>query len=279
MVYDRATHGTVATRRGRRVSDASIKRAISLISSVIDWTIGQDLHGAPTENVLRSFDRSILRESKPHDRHLRPAQFVQVLESIKNEEHRRILVVLVGTGMRSGELISLAWDEVDLKSRMIEFGNLDPDKTKNSRPRRIPMSGAVVKALTAQKTAQQLEASRYAKLKDTLYVFPNRLSGRPRTHLGYLGKQVKRLSGIKSYRNHDLRHTFGSWAIQQKIDLIALSKVMGHSDLTTTGRYAKHIDDTVAEQFRDLKVPEVAQSAAHSSGFVKPRTRTAKKAR
>ena len=279
LVYDRATQGTKPTRKGRRVSDASIKRSLSVLSAIFDWSIAQDLHGAPSENVVSSYDRSGLTESKPHDRHLRPAQFIQILDSLKNEEHKRILIVLVGTGMRSSELLTLQWGEVDMPSQTIEFGNLDPDKTKNSKSRRIPMSAVVLKALAAQKTAQRDATKRYPKLKDTRYVFANRLTGEPRVHLGYLGKRVKRMSGIKSYRNHDLRHTFGSWAIQQQIDLIALSKVMGHSDLSTTSRYAKHIDDTVAAQYRRMQVPETAQPAAQSSGFAKTEKRNTRKRR
>lgn len=267
LIYDRSAGAARPTRRKRKVTDASIRRALSLISSVIAWSMERDLYGAPRENVARTFDRSRLKEAKPIDRHLRPAQFAQVLAAVKNEEHRRILTVLVGTGMRSDELCTLRWSEVDLGSRLIEFGNLDPEKTKNSGSRRIPLSNEVTTALLAQRAAQKTAAKRYPKLKDTPLVFPNRLTGEARSHLGYLGKRVKILTGMKGYRNHDLRHTFGSWAIQQGIDLIATSRVMGHSTLAMTSRYAKHVDDSIAAQFRQMRIPVTAQSTAHSSGF------------
>lgn len=273
LVYNRSVKSAAPTRRKRKVSDASIRRSLSLISSVIDWAIERDLHGAPAENVMKTFDRSRLKESRIVDRHLRPAQFVQVLNSLKNQEHRRILITLVGTGMRSSELLTLTWTEVDFDSRVIEFGNLDPGKTKNSRARRIPMSSEVYKALLAQRTAQKKDAKRYRKLLDTPFVFPNRLTGEPRSHLGYLGKRVKHLTGLNSYRNHDLRHTFGSWAIQQGIDLIATSLVMGHSTLAMTSRYARHVDDSVAAQFHDLRLPVSAHKTAHSSGLTEKRSR------
>lgn len=267
VAYNRKAKAVKPVRKPRHVSDASIRRALSLISSVIDWTIEQELHGAPAENIMRTFDRSKLKESKPLDRHLRPSQFLRIMETIKNEEHQRIIMVLVGTGMRTSELLTLTWDEVDFANRNIEFGNLDPDKTKNSHARRIPMTSEVFDALTAQRTAQGILAKRRPKFKDTRYVFPSRVSAGPRSHLGYLTKRVKALTGLKSYRTHDLRHTFGSWALQQRMDLIAVATVMGHSDVSTTSRYARHVNDSIAAQFRELRVPTPAQQPAQSNGL------------
>lgn len=235
-------HGCKPENIKRNVSDATIKRHLSLISSVVKWSIDQQMEGAPTENVVRTFDRSGLKETKPIDRHLRKGQFEQILSALESDEDRRILTVLVGTGMRTSEFLDLRWGEVDFDQRVIEFGNLDPDRTKSSRARRIPIMPIVFEALTAQCAASYSE--------DTGYVFPSPLGGGRRYGLSSLKSRVRRVSKIERFRIHDLRHTFASWALQRGVDPFAIAAVLGHADIQTTARYARHISDSALDKFK-----------------------------
>lgn len=225
-------------------SDATIRRYLSFISGVIKWSIDQDLEGAPNENIMKTFDRSGLKESKPMDRHLRPEQFLSILNSLTSEQDKRMLIVLVGTGMRLSEFLDLKWSEVDLKHRVIEFGNLDPSRTKSRRARRIPILPPVAEALTAQCVV--------SSSVDRGYVFPSPVGGGRRYRLSSLLNRVRKNSGIENFRIHDLRHTFASWALQQGVDPFAISLVLGHSDVKTTARYARHISDSALAQFQDV---------------------------
>lgn len=47
------------------------------------------------------------------------------------------------------------------------------------------------------------------------------------------------LSGIQDFRFHDLRHTFASWYMMHGGDLYELAKILGHSNIKMTERYAK----------------------------------------
>jgi integrase len=44
---------------------------------------------------------------------------------------------------------------------------------------------------------------------------------------------------IKGLRFHDLRHTFASWYMMNGGDLYELAKILGHSNIKMTERYAK----------------------------------------
>ena len=46
-------------------------------------------------------------------------------------------------------------------------------------------------------------------------------------------------AGIKDFRFHDLRHTFASWYMMNGGDLYELAKILGHSNIKMTERYAK----------------------------------------
>jgi integrase len=255
-------HGST---KDKRRSDATIRAYLVFMSCVIKHAIEYELEGAPAFNPLKSFDRSMLRTSPIIDRQLRPNQWQEVLKVCGNDEHRRLVTVLVGTGMRTGELMGLSWSELDFITKNIEFGNNDGDRTKSSRSRRVPMLPVVHEALSTQMAYQQKHRIYVA---DGL-VFPSPHTGGPRSSLGYLNKILKKGSGLKTFSIHSLRHTFASWCLQQGTDPLAVRDLLGHSTLSTTTRYARHVNDSVAEKFRSLQLPIAAQNAALSIAFTK----------
>jgi site-specific recombinase XerD len=51
-------------------------------------------------------------------------------------------------------------------------------------------------------------------------------------------RKAHKLSGIKHYRFYDLRHTFASNLVMNGVDLVTVSQLMGHKDLSMTKRYS-----------------------------------------
>lgn len=258
-------HGARDT--GRRVSDPTIRKNLSTISAVYKHVMDLGLANAPRVNPLKTFDRSNLKTSKKVDRHLRANQFEEILAACKKPVHRTMLITLVGTGMRSGELMQLYWAEIDFKAQFIEFGNVDPDRTKTSRSRRIALLQVVIDELTAHKR-QQMRDGEY---DPEGLVFPSWMTDergrkvqRRRRDLKYLIKMVRSRTKIKGYWNHGLRHTFASWALQQGMDADAIRRTLGHTTFSTTSGYAHHIDDSMAAQMRQLQLPVTAQSTAQT---------------
>jgi site-specific recombinase XerD len=66
---------------------------------------------------------------------------------------------------------------------------------------------------------------------------PGATSGRQRVE-GSFDDLLER-AGIKDFRFHDLRHTFASWFMMNGGDLYELAKILGHSNIKMTERYAK----------------------------------------
>ena len=68
-----------------------------------------------------------------------------------------------------------------------------------------------------------------------LTIFPEFFAG-PFQH-GVVGRAAE--AGLVTIRLHDLRHTFASWYMMNGGDLYELAKILGHSNIKMTERYAK----------------------------------------
>jgi len=266
-------------RRQAGASDDTVRRALSFISAVYKF---QNRAGTKIANPLQTFDRSVLKQSKPRDRHLRVNQFQRVLDSCESDEHRRILIVLVGSGMRTSEVLDLTWEQVDLKNKVIIIGQAGDVSTKTYRSRRIALFPEVVDALTAQ----QLHRKKTIKsetsdgcLQPSDLVFPSNVTGERRYDLNYLRKVIKKRTGLKSFTIHALRATYASWLLQRGNDPLRVRDSLGHSTLSTTTRYAHHLADQALNEIRDLGFPLTAQKTAQNVGISDTPQKTNKKKR
>ncbi|MHB8232054.1 MAG: site-specific integrase [bacterium] len=135
---------------------------------------------------------------------------------------RPIVVTALNTGMRKGEILSLTWDRVDLKNRIILL-----DKTKNGERREIPVNDTLYRALSG-----------LTRRLDIKLVFPNPETLKQYYDLkGTFGRALAK-SHITDFRFHDLRHTFASRLVMKGIDLTTVKELLGHKDVKMTLRYA-----------------------------------------
>ena len=125
--------------------------------------------------------------------------------------------------MRLEELLSLKWEQVDLERREVRLV-----LTKSKRPRMVPLSERAVAVFVAGPRDHRAST----------YVFINSATGERYRTIKRAFRTACRRAELADIRFHDLRHTFASWAVQSGVDLYPLSKIMGHSGLQMTTRYA-----------------------------------------
>lgn len=115
--------------------------------------------------------------------------------------------------------------------------------TKNGKSRSIILND---RAMTVLKTLES-EKDSSPKTADRGYLFPSRNKSK-RPHILYLripfGK-VCEVAKIEGMRIHDLRHSFATLALQGGASLYDVSKLLGHSDVSMTQRYAHMVDDSL----------------------------------
>ncbi len=138
--------------------------------------------------------------------------------------------LLVLTGCRKSEILTLRWEEVALDEAELR---LTDSKT-----------GARVVSLS--EPAMKLLAG-LPRLPGVPWVIPGR---KPGTHLRKLDdawQAVRERAGLHGVRLHDLRHSFASRALALGEGLSVIGKLLGHARIETTSRYAHLARDSVRE--------------------------------
>lgn len=168
------------------------------------------------------------QERKPA--RISPAQERKILKAAKEGPHAEIfhplVVAALHTGIRGIELLRLSWDELDFKAELIR---LPGHKTKNGKPRVVPITPVVEKALKALP-------------RDSDRVF-----SLTRNQISYAWQELKGKTGIETWF-HDLRHEFISRARDAGIPNYLVQQIAGHGSMAMTDRYS-HQDEELLREF------------------------------
>ena len=136
--------------------------------------------------------------------------------------------LLMLTGCRRGEIVTLRWEDVDL-----EAGELRLRDAKTG-PRQVALSPAAVRVLSA--------ILRHA---DYPWVIAGHKPGSRLSNLNASWLVVRARAGLEDVRLHDLRHSFASRALALGESLSMIGTLLGHRKVQTTARYAHLAQDSV----------------------------------
>jgi len=136
--------------------------------------------------------------------------------------------LLILTGCRLGEIMRLKWDYVDFSGRALRL----PDSKTGAKVVHLGQP-----ALEVLKTIERID--------DNSWVITGTLPGAPLYDLQPFWQRVRTRTGLKDVRIHDLRHTFASTAVAGGQGLPIIGKLLGHTQVQTTARYAHLAADPV----------------------------------
>jgi integrase len=134
--------------------------------------------------------------------------------------------LLILTGCRLSEIQTLQW------AFLTDAGMELPDTKTGAR--RIPLPHA----------ARAVIAS-LPRLQDNPYVIAGKVAGKYATDLQHPWRRIRALAGLEGVRIHDLRHTYASNAVSSRMPIQMVGRLLGHTQLQTTMRYAHLADDPV----------------------------------
>ena len=165
-------------------------------------------------------------------------QFLRYIEE-KYRESKSDLPLLykfaLNTGMRLGEILGLSWHEVDLHNRLItvrcsfdSYQGKIKETTKGRRIRHVPINSSIYDDLVVMK----------AQRKGDLVFSTITSKPKHRSNVTHYFQKACKEAGVRKIRFHDLRHSFASHWVMNNGELYVLKEILGHSDISTTQRYA-----------------------------------------
>lgn len=144
-----------------------------------------------------------------------------------------MVLVSLNTGMRQGELFTLAWESVDLSLKTI---TVLASHSKGNTTRMIPLNTEALAVLTTIKPdpAKGL-------------VFKSPVTGGRFNNVKKAWAEVTKAAKLPDLRWHDLRHDFASQLVMKGAPLFTVQKLLGHANSRMTQRYAKLAPSTLAD--------------------------------
>jgi integrase len=138
---------------------------------------------------------------------------------------RLLVLIALTTGMRIGEIFALTWRDILYEESLVAVRS----KLKGGRFRYVPLTPELV-----------TELRRMPIVLGQDRLFPPRHGAKgERCRVESSFETLLDLAKISDFRFHDLRHTFASWYMMHGGDLYELAKILGHSNIKMTERYAK----------------------------------------
>ena len=157
----------------------------------------------------------------------------QVLNEIEADGSETLSAVtavrlLMLTGCRLNEIQTLRWEDVDLEAAELKL------RDSKTGARMVPLSRAAVTVLSALPRAD-----------DNPWVIVGKKPGAHLTDLQHPWRRIRGRAGLDDVRIHDLRHSFASRALALGESLPMIGKLLGHSQVQTTARYAHLANESV----------------------------------
>jgi site-specific recombinase XerD len=233
--------------RGLKLSTVRMRLAVS--KAFLRFMIE---NGALGEEVFPWKLKIKMPETLP--RAMDPDDVEQLLAVKGSIRDRAMILLLLRTGMRIGELLSTKVMDVNMEEQKI----LIYESEKNQRGRVVYFSDDAKVALQAwlKKRDQRAEL--------LFYGYRGRALSYQAARVVFVKYIEKADLSHKGYTLHCLRHTYATDLLNARMPLECLEKLMGHSRLEVTGRYARLTDKTREEEyFKAMAIIERRETDEH----------------
>jgi integrase len=233
----------------RKATPVRANRTIDLLRHL--WNLAlREKDGWAKENPFQSISRN---HENPRERYLDKDTEIERLQAALDDYPDRQIANLVQfmiyTGCRRGEALAARWDQFNDGRRI---WTKPSSHTKQEKTHRVILSTMAIALLGDIWEAALAEVERYniefgngqPKREVSDWVFPS-----DRSESGHIEEikhhwhAIRAEAGIADVRVHDLRHSFASFLVNQGVPLQMVGQLLGHTQLTTTKRYA-HLSDS-----------------------------------
>lgn len=241
-------------KRRAMVSDTSVNREIELLRAVARWT---EPRGYEVPKI--EWGKLMFQEPRERVRELSADEQDRLFANL-HENLRPMVEFALLSGKRRTEIITLRWSDVDLTGQRATV------TIKGGHRHSFPLSPRMVAIIREQpKVCAQVFTYVCLRNAPPRKDRPARVKGEryPLSKQGWMRQWWQALedAGIEDYRFHDNRHTAATRNLRASGNLKAVSKLLGHTNVSTTAKYAHALEDDVRAM---LMATETGQGAIQS---------------
>ncbi|MHC4752820.1 MAG: tyrosine-type recombinase/integrase [Planctomycetota bacterium] len=224
----------IEQEQDRGLKPGSVKTRLRALNAFIRFLIE---NGFVHPDVLAK--RMIIKVPNSLPKAMDPDDVWQILAAIDDIRDRAMVLVLLRTGMRIGELLNITLRDLNLKEQRIEIF----EAQKNRVGRVVYLSEDAKEAL-----------NKWLKMRDPRKEFI--FYGQGKERFTYGGARMMFVKYLKKaglshcgYTLHCLRHTCASELLNAGMRLECLQQLLGHSSIEMTRHYARLTDKTREEEY------------------------------
>ena len=243
--------GSAETRGAEeQIKAATLNRDLRLLAQILKQAERERFIGRSPFDLGKFFQNESKERRKPH---ILTWEEQEKLLAVAPPRIRVLTVLGVETGMRTGEMLNLCWEDVDFLS-----GTIKVEKSKTQAGiRSVPMSALCTLELLKWRNlvGQELE-----------WVFPSFSNRRHKLQGGRKAwaSALKR-AGLSYFPIYYLRHAFASRLTAAGVSPITIAQMLGHSSTQIVPRYAVVLDQNRLDAMKKLECLRQSEKDANSA--------------
>ncbi|MGW4400657.1 tyrosine-type recombinase/integrase [Amycolatopsis nivea] len=247
------------TVRGEKLSDRYVQNVFEVLRSALTNACKEELIGRNVAKLVTTPSRG--------DHDIEPMDEDDARAFIRAASKHwlyALWLILITTGLRKGEVLGLAWSDIDLATGRVQVrrkvqrvrGRLLFGKVKTRRSRRSIYLGEICLAALAKhrtETAKRLTESLNPapdQPADLIFVTSTGRVVEPR-NVNTMLNRILRAAKLDKMRVHDLRHTAATLLLLDGATIREVMEQLGHASISTTGNIYGHILDEAKRRMAD----------------------------
>lgn len=216
--------------RAKKLAPGTCNRCLILLRYAFNLALKWEIPGI-TKNPTK--DVPLFEDPNKKERFLSATETHALVQAVRNSENKMlqfIIPMLLLTGARKQEVLGAKWEDFDLDRKQWRIPT-----TKAGKPRHVPLSDGVLQLLAS------------IPRSDGPFVFANPKTQKPYVTIFCSWNTARKAAGLADVRIHDLRHSFASFLVNSGRTLYEVQKILGHTQVKTTQRYAHLSQETLID--------------------------------
>lgn len=229
----------------------TVQKFRSILYSIFDKAVDNDIiQKNPLERVTAPKVLLNLQDDEDNADPFTEEELKTIIENA-NGYMKNFILFMYGCGMRPGEIVALQWSDIDFERKTI---NVTKTRLRNEDGR--TKTKASTRYIDLLPIAENALRAQYELTKEYEHIFISSHKKQFYSHdvISVNFQRILKKTGIKARPLYNIRHTFASQLISKGADIVWVSKMLGHKDVSITLKiYTKFIEESDEIRFKKIE--------------------------